>query len=35
MDRLAKRNEHLFTQDVDRADTAKLTFEILKDKKSL
>ena len=35
MVRMAKHNEHLFMQDGARAHTAKLTLEILKDKKQL
>ena len=33
IDTMAKHNEYLFTQDLARAHTAKLTLEILKDKK--
>ena len=33
MNRLAKHNEYLFMQDRARAHTAKLTLEMLKDKK--
>ena len=33
MNRLAKHNEYLFMQDGARAHTAKLTLEMLKDKK--
>ena len=35
MNRLPKQNEYLFMQDISRAHTAKLTLEMLKDKKQL
>ena len=35
MNSLAKNNEYLFIQDETRAHTAKLTLEMLKDKKNV